>query len=107
MMKIISRPRAGGKTYELLEWVLQAQKTKSYPFWDRIILTTHLSEAQRLRTQLRTETDDPDAYNLVFSVNEWVTAHRGLKPVQIAFDNLDLYIQARFGTVSLATITEE
>lgn len=90
-MKIIVRPRQGGKTRELIRWVKEGKPTGSYPFWSRIILCHTFDEAQRLRTEGSLE------YRQVFSVREWRQSHIGPDPMEIAVDNVDLVLMDYLG----------
>lgn len=90
-MKVIVNGRQSGKTYQLIQWVKDGEKTDSYPGWSRILLCHSLDEAQRLRTQY-----DLD-YHQVFSVDEWRHARKGRKPVEVALDNADLVLGMLLG----------
>ncbi len=107
--------RRGGKTTKCLEWLEQAKRVPQYPFWDRILLTPSLDEAQRLRVMLRRreeERNGPEAgsglyYNLVYSFEEWRTARLGLGwQGEVAVDNAEWIIEREIGQrVSLMTMT--
>jgi phage terminase large subunit-like protein len=92
-VRVIVRGRQAGKTYALIEWVKEGDKTKSYPGWSRILLCHSLDEAQRIRTDPRYGLD----YHQVFAVSEWRTARLGHKPVEIAMDNVDLVLASFIG----------
>jgi hypothetical protein len=99
---VIVRPRQAGKTYEMVQWVKQGEPTRSYPFWSRIILCPTLEMAQRLRTD---ETYGLD-YTQVFGVDEWRRARKGPLPVEVAIDNLDLFLAIGLGqTPAVVTVT--
>lgn len=100
---VIVAGRRQGKTTQLLEWLKEAKRTDSYPFWDRVLLVHTTREAQRLRIDLRTEAEEKGIedsglyYNLVYSYEEWKGAYLGVCPVDIAVDNLDFLISHHFG----------
>lgn len=79
-MRVLIAGRRNGKTTAALDWLREAKRVSSYPFWDRVLLTMSLDEAQRLRIMLRKEAEEaniPDAglyYNLVYSFEEWRNA---------------------------------
>lgn len=90
-MRVIVNGRQAGKTYALMKWVKEGEKTDSYPGWSRVLLTHSLAEAQRLRTLY-----DLD-YRQVFSISEWKTARLGRKPVDVAVDNADMILAHMIG----------
>lgn len=103
-MELIISGRRGGKTEACLEWVLtDNEPTDSYPFWQKVILTHNDREADRLRgvlaRRLRSRgMTDPHGlfYNLVYSAEEWQRAQIGVEPVQLMFDNADLFLAGMF-----------
>lgn len=101
-MKILVDSRQTGKTDKLVEWVRQGEKIYSYPHWTRVILTSSIVEAERVRTIYNLD------YRQVFSVGEWRHAKLGLSPVEIGIDNLDLVLRNLLGFVpDIATLTGE
>jgi hypothetical protein len=102
-MEIYTAGRQQGKTTYLIDWVREGIKTDSYPFWDRVILTYSIQEADRLRRKYKLD------YNQVYSTIEWTRSHIGPKPVKLAIDNADILLSEMFGrnTVDIATFTQE
>lgn len=104
MSQYIVRPRQGGKTRTAVEWVLEGERTDSYPGWSRILICHSIEESARIRA------DYPDLdYQQVFSWAEWANVHPGFKPVSIAIDNADMILSRllRGHTVSVITGTGE
>lgn len=100
--KLVVGGRRSGKTTELLKWLSQAKRTRSYPFWDRVLLVHTTDRAQHLRIALRKEAelkgiDDGLHYNLVYSYEEWKTIHLGQEPVEIAVDDIEFLFHRLFG----------
>jgi len=95
-MEIILGGRRTGKTTKALEWLKQARRIDTYPFWDRVLLVPGLDEAQHLRINLRKEAEErgeDDAslyYNLVYCFEEWETAHLGRQPVHVYIDRAEI-----------------
>lgn len=98
-MRVLAWPRKWGKTYALVRWVKQGNKTNSYPFWDRVIITFNLREADRLRK------DHGLDYRQVFSAEEWQHARKGSKPVEVGIDNVDILLRSMYGDVEMITVT--
>lgn len=94
LMRIVYRARRAGKTTELIAWVLAGEKTRSYPFWSRVLLVHQLQEAQHLRVRGNKYGLD---YNQVFSMLEWSNARLGILPVELAIDNADFILQSLIG----------
>lgn len=100
---VVVTGRRCGKTTKCLEWLAGAKRVPHYPFWDRILLTFSPEEAQRIRVKLRTDAEEanlPDAalyYNLVYSFEEWRTAHLGSQwSGEVAVDNAEFIISQYF-----------
>ena len=85
-MKVTANGRQAGKTYALVEWVREGERTDSYPGWSRVILTHSCDEARRVRSLYRLD------YRQVFSVNEWKDFRLGSGSVEIAVDNVDILL---------------
>lgn len=100
-MEIIIGGRGYGKTTKCFEWLAEAKRTNSYPFWDRVLLVLDLDRAQRLRVELRQQAEsrgEEDAslyYNQVYCVQEWEGAHlgRGAAPVKVMMDDAQSIIE--------------
>lgn len=97
---VIVTGRRNGKTTKALQWLKQARRVTEYPYWDRVLIVHTWQVAQDLRIELRQEAEAQGIdgsglyYNLVYSVDEWKTAHisigwRG----SIAVDNADLILE--------------
>jgi hypothetical protein len=95
-MEIILGGRRHGKTTKALEWLAQARRLDTYPFWDRVLLVPGLDEAQHIRTRLRREAEERgevDAslyYYLVYCFEEWSTAMLGRQPVHVYIDRAEV-----------------
>lgn len=99
-MKVIVNGRQAGKTYTLVQWVKEGERTDSYPFWSRVILTHNIADADRLRKDY-----DLD-YRQVFSIGEWGSARLGPRSVELGLDNVDLLLQRMLGQMpSVITAT--
>lgn len=86
-MQIIVRPRQMGKTHAMVQWVLEGERTDSYPGWSRVILTPDIRQADYLRAQY------PNLdYRQVFSWQEWRDARLGYRPVDVAVDNAEMIL---------------
>jgi hypothetical protein len=114
-VELIISGRRCGKTTKCLEWVMGAERTDSYPFWDRVILCFTSQEADRLRGELRRRARSLRwsdqlvslVYNMVYSCEEWKRAQVGRHPVKVWIDNADLYLQQQFrGMVKGVTWTQ-
>lgn len=108
---VVVAGRRMGKTTQLLEWLKEAKRTDSYPFWDRVLLVHDVRKAQDLRIRLRTEAEQKGVadsgvyYNLVYSYEEWKRARLGRSPVDIAVDDIDFLLGSYFGqTPNLVSI---
>jgi hypothetical protein len=89
---------------KLIEWVKKGEKTDSYPFWSRVIITATTMQAITLRS------NNPELdYNQIYSLEEWQRAHIGPKPVELALDDIDLLCGwlVKQGTVKVITLTRE
>jgi hypothetical protein len=89
--------RQEGKTEHLIEWVKQADKIRSYPFWNRIVLVSSIQEAIYFRRQLLTRQEwdsSPDGleYNMVYHLDDWNDMYSIREPVQIAIDNVEFFL---------------
>lgn len=101
-MKFMVTGRAHGKTSTLVEWVKQGEPTDSYPFWTRVILCPDFRQAQQLRMDFDLE------YRQVFGIDEWKRARLGARPVELAIDNVDLFLEYELGGgIKLVTATGE
>lgn len=99
-MYVIVNGRQAGKTYALVQWVKDGERTDSYPGWSRVILTHTIADADRLRKDY-----DLD-YRQVFGVEEWRKARIGRLPVAVAVDNADLVLASYLGQMpSTVSIT--
>lgn len=52
-MKTIVRPRGGGKTTEVIDWLLAGNRAQNSLGWTRVVLVAHESEARRIREIVR------------------------------------------------------
>jgi hypothetical protein len=102
-MEIYTAGKQQGKTTHLINWVREGVKTDSYPFWDRVILTISIREADRLRKDYNLD------YNQIYPAREWLNAHIGPKPVKVAIDNADIVLSEIFhnSILDIATFTQE
>lgn len=90
-LAIVARPRQGGKTTEVVEWIQQGARTDSYPGWSRVLLTHTVHDADRVRRDFGLD------YHQVFSIEEWRTARLGRLPVEVAMDNADIVLANLIG----------
>lgn len=86
-MEVFVGGRRTGKTHRMVEWVKQGRMIDQYPGWNRIILTSTLDEAQRLRHDF-----DLD-YRQVFSLLEWKNGHIPHRnAIALGIDNVDMLL---------------
>lgn len=101
-MKIFVSGRRAGKTYKTIEWVKQGKEIRGYPYWDRVILTISIAEADRLRKQYNLD------YRQVFSVHEWQHRRHGTgRQTEVVLDNADIILQDLVGPLVGTTMTGE
>jgi hypothetical protein len=97
-VEIIIGGRRTGKTTKALEWLAQAERIDTYPFWSRVLLVHSTDYAQDLRIRLRQEAESRGeddyalSYNKVYSWEEWATVHLGIQPVEVLVDNADFLL---------------
>jgi hypothetical protein len=102
-MKVIVSSRRAGKTYKMVEWVKQGEKSIHYPYWTRIILAHNIAEADHLRREYELD------YHQVFSVDEWADRRRGSRhEPEIAVDNAEFLLTRILGSaIHQVSITGE
>ena len=104
-MSLIIRPRQTGKTYELVQWVKEGERTTYWPFWSRTIVTFSEHEAKRLMREYDLKPGQ------VFSTTGWrrernVSFNANRRP-EVAVDNADLILTDLLGGFEKATMTGE
>lgn len=111
-MKIITRPRGGGKTTEAIEWLIAGERAPAPIGWSRAILCHTTREAERLVPLVMSKTVGLARYERfpifgipVFTVDEWQRLAGGNQGTQVWVDNLDIILpdllRARVAAVSL------
>jgi hypothetical protein len=102
-MQVFVSGRQTGKTHLLAEWAKNGTRVDSYPGWSRIILTTDLREADRLRGPGNPFGLD---YHQVFSVTEWRNGRFRFPDLQVGVDNIDIVLAGLLRSrVDVGTIT--
>lgn len=92
-MELIIRPRQGGKTTELAQWVKEDRE-------HRVILVPNDEQAHFMRrTYSWLNTDN------VMTIGYWRTSGRGKRKIQIAFDNADMLLQSIAGPFEIVKVT--
>lgn len=120
-VKVTILPRRMGKTSALVDWAENGVPLIHYPFWNRIILTPNMGQAEYIRKQILYPRHKPttrlhldgtpcvhDVYRWVFSWEEWTGASIGRsgEEIEIAIDNVDtLLIMMLRGKGSIKRIT--
>ncbi len=87
--------RQQGKTTDLITWVKGGHKVSYYPYWDRVIITSSIQEANLIRRQLyRADSVDGLEYNMVYHWEDWKNANHGTirGRVEIGIDNVDFFL---------------
>lgn len=106
MMKFLIQPRRAGKTHKLVHWVLEGEKTASYPGWSRVLITPTMQRAAAVRREYPMLD-----YRQVFYLGEWQKARLGAGHVEVALDDADDVLRALLGGVNtslmLASATED
>lgn len=85
-MDIIVAGRQAGKTHYLIEWVKEGNKVPWYPGWDRIIVTSTVKEAERLRHMPGVD------YHMVYSFIEYTKGRFPNSSLEIMVDDLEFLL---------------
>lgn len=103
--------RQRGKTEDLITWVKQGKKTKTYPYWTRIIIEPNMATADQLRGGDPATNKYGLDYQQVFSWEEWRGVYRGARSyldIEIGIDNVDILLGdllQGWGQIARATAT--
>lgn len=113
-MKIVTRPRGGGKTTEAIEWLLEGDRASNSLGWTRALLVANEAESRRIRGIIRGKAFGLLRYETfqnrgipVVSVHDVRFSPERVLPsqgVQVMVDNADLVLSALLGT-QLAGVT--
>jgi hypothetical protein len=113
-MKIVTRPRGGGKTTEAIEWLLEGDRASNSLGWTRALLVANESESRRVREIVRGKAfgllryENFQRYGIpVVSVVDVRFSPEQVLPregVQVMVDNADMVLSALLGA-QLAGVT--
>lgn len=113
-MKIITRPRGGGKTTEAVEWLLEGDRASNSLGWTRALLVANEAESRRIRGIVRGKAfgllryENFQRYGIpVVSVVDVRFSPEKVLPsqgVQVMVDDVDRVLSALLGT-QLAGVT--
>lgn len=90
-MKVMTSLRGGGKTYQAIQWMLQGEKTLTWPHWSRVMLVLSENEAKRLRTMY------PEVPTEAFIPMDQARNLKGMHDIQYVVDNADQLFERILG----------
>lgn len=112
-MQVFIGARQTGKTYSALDWLLEGESRKEYPYWSRVIVCATNEQTLYVTRQLHIKTagtrweEHPriiDIRKAVWGVNDLKTGLRHNAKVEIMVDDADIVLQQLL-RVSVAAMT--
>lgn len=95
-LKVVIAPRRGGKTTQLLDWVLAGKEVDGYPGWSRVLVVHSIEMERHLRRMIVEYSGLPwvdiDFTHRVYAWVEWKKA-QGVHPdTEVMIDNVEFLL---------------
>ena len=89
-LRVLTRDRGRGKTWNAIEWLLDGHRVRGYPGWSRVLVEPNRAMFMRVREDWWSQIEDFD--HRVYTHDEWRRSRGSSPGTEVVIDNAEYLI---------------